>query len=182
MLRTGVPKLHGNCGKSGKPNCPTNPVRESYLKAKRDFHKTLKAWKHEQDLLFCSNMDLNHNSDKIFRLLRNKSGTQPNLTNHIHVHNHVFSGNRILEEWANHFESLGQPSSHNYDELFLHSVNEELDNMSSQSHSQPNTILNNLSEDEVYKAIQSLKLRTALAQIRFNLSIHSMAGLPLSPT
>ena len=33
--------------------------------------------------------------------------------------------------------------------------------MSSQSHSQPNTILNNLSEDEVYKAIQSLKLGTA---------------------
>ena len=33
--------------------------------------------------------------------------------------------------------------------------------MSSQSHSQPNTILNNLSEDKVYKAIQSLKLGTA---------------------
>ena len=50
---------------SGKPNCPTNPVRESYLKAKRDFRKTLRAWKHEQDFLFYSNMDLNHNSDKI---------------------------------------------------------------------------------------------------------------------
>ena len=33
--------------------------------------------------------------------------------------------------------------------------------MSSESHSQPNTILNNFSEDEVYKAIQSLKLGTA---------------------
>ena len=146
---------------SGKPNCPTNPVRELHFKAKRDFRKTLRAWKHEQDFLFYSNMDLNHNSDKLFRLLRNKSGTQPNLTNHIHVDKQIFSGNRILKGWANHFESLGQPSSHNYDELFLHSINEELDNMSSQSHSQPNTILNNLSEDEVYKAIQSLKLGTA---------------------
>ena len=97
-------------------------------------------------IIFYSNLDLNHNSDNI--LLRNKSGIHPNLTNQIHVST---SGNRILEGWATYFESLGQPSSHNYDETFLHLVNMELENLSSQlSH---NTILDNFSEDEVYKAI-----------------------------
>ena len=50
---------------SGKPNSPTNPARESYLKVKRDFCKALGAWKHEQDFLFYSNLDLNNSSDKI---------------------------------------------------------------------------------------------------------------------
>ena len=50
---------------SGKPNSLTNPARESYLKVKRDFRKALRAWKLEQDFLFYTNLDLNHNSDKI---------------------------------------------------------------------------------------------------------------------
>ena len=68
---------------------------------------------------------------------------------------------KVLEGCTAHFESLGQPSNYNYDDIFLHSVNKELENLSSQSHTQPSTILANFSEDEIYKVTQSLKLGTA---------------------
>ena len=101
---------------SDTPNNPTSPARESYLKAKHKFRKTLRAWKQDQDFSFYASFDLNHNSDELFQLLWNKSGTQPNLTNRILIDNQVYSGSRILEGWAKHFECLGQPSDHDYDE------------------------------------------------------------------
>ena len=96
---------------SNNPNNPINPARESYLKAKREFHKALRAWIQDQDFSFNASLDLN-------RLLRNKSGTQPNLTNRILIDNQVYSGNRILEGWAKHFENLGQPFNHDFDTPF----------------------------------------------------------------
>ena len=144
---------------SDNPNNPTSPARKAYLKAKRDFRKTLRAWKQDQDFFYAS-LDLNHNSDKLFRLLRNKSGTQPNLTNHILIDNKVYSGSRILEGWAKHFENLGQPSNHDYDESFFHQVNKELNEMVSQPDDQSDTTLIDISE-EVFRAIHSLQLGTA---------------------
>jgi len=49
---------------------------------------------------------------------------------------------------------------HDYDESFLNIVDEELTNMTSQSHEQPNITLNEISE-EVCKVIQSLQLGKA---------------------
>ena len=88
-------------------------------------------------LLLYASLDLNHNSDKLFWLLRNKSGTQPNLTNHILINNQVYSGSRILEGWAKH---------------------KELNKMVSQPEDQSDTT--EISE-EVYRAIHSLQLETA---------------------
>ena len=101
---------------SDNPNNSASPARESYLKAKCEFQKTLRAWKHDQDFSFYASLDLNHNSDKLtFPTFAEQIGTQPNLTNCILIDNQVYSGSRILEGWAKHFKNLGQPSNHDYD-------------------------------------------------------------------
>ena len=133
----------------------------TYLKAKREFHKALRAWKQDQDFSFYASLDLNHNSDKLFRLLQNKSGTQPNLTNRILIDNQVYSGNRTFEGWAKHFENLGEPFNHDFDESFFHKVNNELKEMVFQSEDQPDATLIEISEEEVYKAIHSLQMGIA---------------------
>ena len=71
---------------SDNPNNPTSPARESYLKAKLEFRKALRAWKRDQDFsLLCQS----GSPDKLFQLLWNTSGTQPNLTNHTFIENQV---------------------------------------------------------------------------------------------
>ena len=85
----------------------------TYLKAKREFHKALRAWKRDQNFSFYASLDLNHNSDKLFRLLRNKSGTQPNLTNRCtQVTGPLKAGPNILKTLVNHLiMTLMNPSS-----------------------------------------------------------------------
>ena len=75
------------------------------------------------------------------------SGTQPNLTNRILIDNQLYSSNRILEGWVKHFENLGQPSNHDFDESFFHQVNNDLKEMVSQSEDQPDTTLTEIPEE-----------------------------------
>ena len=132
---------------------------------------TSRTWKQDQDFSFSTSLDLNHNLDELFELLHTKSGTQSNLANHNFVKQQENSGGKILKGWATHYQNLGQPSNHDYDESFLHTVDEELTNMSSQSHEQPNITLNKISEEEVYNVIQSLQL--GKAQTKSSLNIYA---------
>ena len=93
---------------SAKPNSPTNPARELHLKVKRKFRKALRAWKHEKDFLFYSIWTWITIQTKYFVNLALSPIWLTTLRS-------ITSGNKVLEGWATHFESYGQPSSHNYD-------------------------------------------------------------------
>jgi len=66
---------------------------------------------------------------------------------------------------------------HDYDESFLNIVDEELTNMTSQSHEQPNITLNEISE-EVCKVIQSLQLGKAPGPNKIQPDIYATAAPP----
>jgi len=114
----------------GRPSDPTNPVRESYLKAKREFHNALRTWKWDQDFSFYTSLDLNHSYFNSY--VPNLVPSQTWLI--------IFLSTRVLRKWDpwRMGYPLWKPSDHDNDQSFLNIVDEELTNMTSQFHEQPN--------------------------------------------
>ena len=120
--------------RSSRPSDPINPVRESYLKAKHEFRNALRTWKWDHSIPAWTWIitQISYFNSYIPNLVPSQTW----LTIFLSI-NKSSQEVRSLKDELPTLKSLDNHLTMHYDESFLNIVDEELTNMTSQSHEQP---------------------------------------------
>ena len=98
--------------RAGKPSDPLHPAKFQYKKCKREFRKLLCKATRKQNFDFFRKLDIHaSNSEKLFRLLRTHSNTQPAPTEKLVFERAEYQGDSMHNGWADFFERLGTSSA-----------------------------------------------------------------------
>ena len=145
---------------AGKPMAPANPLKEIYKSKKSHFRKLLRQHRHSLKEQYLLNLDLaNKDSKKLFREIKRFYAPSTSTSPGTIVYNDVsYSGDTLLEGWANYFETLGTPChSPLFDSDNLQSVNNRFRDLLDST--QGGDIL--LTQSDIANAIDTLKREKA---------------------